>query len=354
MTLTALPRAHAGTRANSGSAVPAGRCRRGRARFALRAVLARSLDDLAQLRGELDGLRYYEAGVPWFATLFGRDSLIAALQSLPWDPDVAAETLRLLARRQGQHEDSWRDEEPGKILHELRIGELARMGEIPQTPYYGTIDATPLFLIVLGRHAAWTGSLDLFGELRENVDAALTWLDRYGDTDGDGFVDYRSHIDRGLVNQGWKDSGDGIVNADWLDRGAADRPRRGPGICLSGLARDRGPVRRDPGTRRAPRDLRGKADRIRDRFEDRFWSDRLGCYILALANGNTVRGRHVERRAGALERDRLEGKGRGGRRDACCATTCSADGASGRCRPTPSPSTRSATTSARSGPTTTA
>jgi glycogen debranching enzyme len=252
--------------------------------FALRAVLARSLDDLAQLRGELDGLRYYEAGVPWFATLFGRDSLIAALQSLPWDPEIAAETLRLLAGRQGTREDRWRDEQPGKILHELRIGELARLGEIPHTPYYGTIDATPLFLVLLGRHAAWTGSLAVFEELRDHVEAALGWLDTYADTDGDGFVDYRSHTDRGLVNQGWKDSGDAIVMADGS---IADPPialaevqgyTYAAWLAMADLFERSGDQARADGLRR-------QAAGIRDRFEDRFWSDELGCYVLALANG---------------------------------------------------------------------
>ncbi len=156
--------------------------------LSLRMALARALDDLSELHGRLDGLRYYEAGLPWFGTLFGRDALIAALQSLPYNRDVAAETLRLLARRQGTQDDAWTEEQPGRILHELRIGELARLKLVPQTPYYGTVDATPLFLILIARHAAWTGSLDLFTELRGNVDAALHWLATDGDTDGDGFV----------------------------------------------------------------------------------------------------------------------------------------------------------------------
>ena len=252
--------------------------------FALRAALARSLDDLAQLRGELDGLRYYEAGIPWFATLFGRDSLIAALQSLPWQPDIAAETLRLLAGRQGSREDAWRDEQPGKILHELRIGELARMHEIPHTPYYGSIDATPLFLVVLARHAAWTGSLGVYEELGDHVDAALEWLDRYADTDGDGLVDYGSHAEHGLVNQGWKDSGDGIVMAD----GSIARPPVAlcevQGYAYRAWIEIAALAERSGDTGRAAA-LRAKAREMRDRFEGRFWSDRLRCYVLAVADG---------------------------------------------------------------------
>src|SRR3954447_26855496 len=252
--------------------------------FALRAALARSLDDLAQLRGELDGLRYYEAGIPWFATLFGRDSLIAALQSLSWDPDIAAETLRLLAGRQGTRDDRWRDEQPGKILHELRIGELARMHENPHTPHYGSRPSTPLFLIVLGRHAALAGSLDLFDELRDHVDAALAWVDDDADTDGDGFVDYGSHAKHGLVNQGWKDSGDGICTADSSLATPPIALAEVQGYAYRGWLGMADLYERSGDATRAA-DLRDKANGIRERFEARFWSDRLGCYVLALANG---------------------------------------------------------------------
>ena len=141
------------------------------------AALARSLADLDLLGRDSTARRYYAAGLPWFSALFGRDSLIAALQTLGFDPSIAAGTLRLLAGRQGREDDGWRDEEPGRILHELRVGELARLGEIPHTPYYGTVDSTPLFLIVLAEHADWTGSLDLFRELRPNVDGRSAWID---------------------------------------------------------------------------------------------------------------------------------------------------------------------------------
>ena len=252
--------------------------------FALRAALARSLDDLAQLRSSLDGLRYYEAGIPWFATLFGRDALIAAWQTLAFDPDIAAETLRLLAGRRGRREDAWRDEQPGKVLHELRIGELARMGEVPHTPYYGSIDATPLFLVVLARHAAWTGSLDLFHELGEAVADALAWLQRYADTDGDGFVDYRSHTWDGLVNQGWKDSGDGIVD----ERGDIATPpialSEVQGYTWRALTDIAGLYER-AGDQDTSAGLRKRSARLRRAFEEHFWSDRLGCYVLALGAG---------------------------------------------------------------------
>ncbi len=177
-------------------------------------ALQRSLTDLRLLRSRLESQEYFAAGVPWFAALFGRDSLITALQTLAFDPDIAEETLRVLASYQGTVEDAWREEEPGKILHELRVGELAHTGEIPHSPYYGTVDATPLFLILLARHAHWVGSLDLFRELFPRVEAALQWMETYGGLGGGGYLRYGAHSERGLVNQGWKDSTEGIMNAD--------------------------------------------------------------------------------------------------------------------------------------------
>lgn len=177
-------------------------------------ALERSLRDLRVLRARLQGLEYFAAGVPWYVALFGRDSLISSLQSLAFQPEVAEQTLRLLARYQGKAVDDWRDEEPGKILHELRVGELAHTNQIPQTPYYGSIDATPLFLILLCRHAAWTGNVRVFKDLREAVEAALQWMAQHGDLAGEGYLAYRRKSKQGLGNQGWKDSGDAIVNAD--------------------------------------------------------------------------------------------------------------------------------------------
>jgi glycogen debranching enzyme len=176
-------------------------------------VLARSLRDLDMLRSELDGRSYFAAGVPWFATLFGRDSIIAATQTLAFAPDVAADTLRLLGDRTGRVYDDEHEEDPGKVLHELRVGEPAALGETPFARYYGSADATPLWLCLLAEHADWSGTLDLFLELRPQVDAALTWLAGYGDHDGDGLVEYRRRSRHGLENQGWKDSPEGVPDA---------------------------------------------------------------------------------------------------------------------------------------------
>jgi len=173
-------------------------------------ILARSLRDLDMLRSELDGRSYFAAGVPWFATLFGRDSLIAATQALAFDPDVAADTLRLLGDRMGRMYSDEHDEDPGKVLHEFRVGEPAALGETPFARYHGSADATPLWLCLLADHADWSGSLELFRELRPQVEAALEWIDGPGDLDGDGLVEYERRSPHGLLNQGWKDSPDGV------------------------------------------------------------------------------------------------------------------------------------------------
>jgi glycogen debranching enzyme len=249
--------------------------------LAFDAIVARSLGDLRILRGELDGQRYYAAGVPWFSTLFGRDALISAYQTLAFDAAVAGETLRLLAGRQGTKVDDWRDEAPGKILHELRIGELARLDEIPQTPYYGSIDSTPLFLILLARHAQWTGSLDVFHALRENVDRALDWIGKYGDANGDGYVEYASKTSRGLVNQGWKDSGDAIVDSNGNIATPPISLAEVQGYVYAAKLGIADLFERD-GDGDGAAKLRSEASALRDRFERDFWSDELGCYVLAL------------------------------------------------------------------------
>jgi glycogen debranching enzyme len=160
------------------------------------------------------GQVFFAAGVPWYVALFGRDSLVTSLEMAAFEPEVGANTLRVLASHQGTRVDDWRDEQPGKILHELRVDELANLDEIPQTPYFGSIDSTPKFLILLGHYSAWTGSLELFDELRDNACRALAWIDQFGDSNGDGFIDYQTHSRSGARNQGWKDSGNGIVMED--------------------------------------------------------------------------------------------------------------------------------------------
>ena len=246
-------------------------------------ALERSAGDLRLLMndGPASGERYIAAGVPWFATLFGRDSIIASLQALAVRPQLAIETLEVLASLQADTEDPERDAEPGKILHELRTGEMARSGELPHRPYYGTVDATPLWLILLGATWDWTGDRTLVDRLWPNALRALDWIDRWGDRDGDGFVEYERRTSGGLLNQGWKDSHDAI--RDRHGRLAAtpvalaevqgyvyDAKRR-----MAVLARVRG---EGDLAARLDRD----ADLLRDRFEAAFWSDDLGFYAMAL------------------------------------------------------------------------
>ncbi len=244
-------------------------------------VFARSFADLGLLRSTLRERTFVAAGIPWFATLFGRDSLIAALQLLPYAPEVARDTLRLLASYQADHVDEWRDAAPGKILHELRLGEMARTGAIPHSPYYGTVDATPLFLIVLGQYVTWSGDLALFDELRDNVRRALEWIDRYGDADGDGYVEYRSVSEHGLINQGWKDSGNAIVD----EHGRIATPPialvevQGY-VYAARLAIAELYSRRGEGA--AAEGLRRQAAQLKASFDRDFWVEQLGCYALAL------------------------------------------------------------------------
>jgi len=257
----------------------------------LERIVRRSLLDLKLLRTPLHGGYHYLAGgIPWFATLFGRDSAISALEVCGWRADVAGDTAQVLARYQSERCDAYRDAEPGKIPHELRQGTLARLGEIPQSPaYYGTVDATPLFLILLGEYVSWSGDVGLAEALRGNIDAALGWIERFGDADGDGYLDYRGAYDNGLVNQGWKDSGVAIVEAD------GSLPTPPIALCevqgylyRAWLTAAR--LLELTGDAPRARSLEGRAARLRERFERDFWSERLGCYVLALQQG----GRPVE------------------------------------------------------------
>ena len=246
-------------------------------------AIKRSISDLRLLvnDGPREGERYLAAGVPWFTTLFGRDSIIASFQALCVRPQVAVETLDVLAALQAAEEDPDRDAEPGKILHELRTGEMARTGELPFRPYYGSVDATPLWLILLAATYDWTGDRALVDRLWPNALRALDWIDNWGDRDGDGFVEYERRTPSGLVNQGWKDSSDGI-------RDRQGRLARAPialaevqgyvfdaKIRIAALARMRGD---EPLASR----LEADAELLRQRFEAAFWSDDLACYAMAL------------------------------------------------------------------------
>jgi glycogen debranching enzyme len=173
-------------------------------------VIERAEQDMYLLRQSFGKHKTVSAGVPWFSTLFGRDSLITASQTLMLNSQIAKETLILLATYQGKIDDEWREEEPGKILHELRLGEMARCQEIPHTPYYGTVDATPLWLMLYAEHYAWTHDQELLEQLWPNALAAMDWIDR--NMKETSYLSYFRKSKRGLPNQGWKDSDDCIVD----------------------------------------------------------------------------------------------------------------------------------------------
>ena len=246
-------------------------------------TINRGLNDLRLLVNDGPGAneRYVAAGVPWFTTLFGRDSIISALQMLAFRPQLATETLDVLAARQATEIDDERDAEPGKILHELRTGEMAATHELPYRPYYGSVDATPLWLILLGATFDWTGDRALVDRLWPNALAALEWIDTYGDKDGDGFVEYSRRTSHGLLNQGWKDSHDAI------------RDRTGkqaePPIALAEVqgyvfeAKSRlAKLARLRGDEALASRLEEDAAVLRDRFERSFWVDDIGYYAMGL------------------------------------------------------------------------
>jgi glycogen debranching enzyme len=235
-------------------------------------LLTRGLRDLRALYTKMDGDGIIAAGIPWFVAPFGRDTLITSHQLLMVNPEPARESLRILASMQGTEMDDWRDEEPGKILHEIRKGELARSGYLPHTPYYGSVDSTPWFLILLAQYFRWTGDVQFVQEMLPVVDAALTWINEYGDLDGDGFVEYKSRSKRGLRNQGWKDSWDSVVHAD----GRLAEPPIAL-VEVQGyvyMAKQRiADVFASIGERDRSVRLREEATLLRKRFNDAFWME---------------------------------------------------------------------------------
>jgi glycogen debranching enzyme len=177
-------------------------------------ALMRGMHDLVMMCVRTPQGLYPYGGIPWYVCPFGRDGLITSLEFLPWFPEVARGTLDFLAARQGRKQDPFTEEQPGKILHELRRGELANLREIPFIPYYGTVDATPLFIITLEQYIRWTDDVEFLRRMWPHALAAARWMIDYGDSDGDGFLDYHRSASTGLVNQGWKDSWDAISHAD--------------------------------------------------------------------------------------------------------------------------------------------
>ncbi len=244
-----------------------------------------SMEDMAALRLPIEGTDHLEfvpaGGVPWFVALFGRDSLIVSLQNAMVYPEFAKGALEVLAQRQATKRDDYRDAEPGKIMHELRRGELAHFKLIPHTPYYGTADATILYLIVL--HNAWrcTGDAEILERFMPAAEKCLTWIDQYGDRDGDGFQEYETRSPVGYANQGWKDSGEAIVYPDGtLVKGPKAL------VELQGYVYDAwlrmAQVFEALGKPARARSLRKKAAALFERFNEAFWDDDLGFYVLCL------------------------------------------------------------------------
>jgi glycogen debranching enzyme len=245
-------------------------------------TLRRALLDLRLLRSSIGDQTYLAAGVPWYVALFGRDSLIAAIQIHAFDERLCAATLALLARLQGRRDDPWREEEPGRVLHELRVGELARVGHVPHTPYYGSVDATPLFLLALVQHAHWTGRLELFHHLRTCIDAALAWIRRSCTENGlSPYLAYRRRSERGLWNQGWKDSADAIVNADGTRAEPPIALIEVQGYVYAALRGVADLLRRADEPDMAA-ELEAEADRLREAVERDFWMADVDTYALAL------------------------------------------------------------------------
>jgi glycogen debranching enzyme len=248
-------------------------------------LFRQALEDMAALRLPIAGTDHMvflpAAGLPWFVAPFGRDSLIVSLQNILIYPEFARGALDILGSLQAKEDDPYRDAEPGKILHELRYGELAHFKQIPHTPYYGTADATPLYLMTL--HAAWraTGDRGLLEEHLATAEGCLSWIDEYGDRDGDGFQEYQTRSTAGYENMAWKDSGDSVM---YPDGSLVKGPKA---LCeLQGYVYNAwvrmAEVFDALGQPERAKTLRTKAATLFKQFNDAFWDDELGCYAYAL------------------------------------------------------------------------
>lgn len=243
--------------------------------------LARSSADLDMMLTYHAGNPYPYAGIPWFNAPFGRDGIITALECLWMNPWIARGVIAYLASTQAHEFNPASDAEPGKILHEARSGELAATGEVPFARYYGSVDATPLFVLLASEYFRRTGDRKFLEQVQPSIDLALQWIDRYGDADRDGFVEYKRKSPRGLEQQGWKDSSDSVFYSD-------GNLVEGPvALCevqayVFGAKRGAAELMRALGRDRQADQLAGEAALLQRRFEEAFWCDELGTYVLAL------------------------------------------------------------------------
>ncbi len=250
-------------------------------------AMTRSLDDVRMLATSNHDDIYVSAGVPWYAALFGRDSCTCAYQTLAYQPELARTTLRVLARYQGTEVNDFQDESPGKILHELRLGEKANLAEVPMIPYYGSVDSTPWFLMLMCGYVRWTGDLELFRELEDNVNRALDWIDGNLKSRIQGFLTYGSRSEKGLTNQGWKDSSNSIVNSD----GSLAQPPIAL-VEVQGYVyhawRELAHLFELIGDAKQASQLRKKAEDLRQRWDETYWMAKKKFYALAIERDRSL------------------------------------------------------------------